>query len=205
MLSLTPQDFAGVDEATRQRRLASAGRPVLGVEVRIANEQGEAVERGEEGELLIRGEIVMAGYWKNPEATREAIDAQGWLHTGDVAWQDDEGFVTISGRIKDMIITGGFNVYPREVERVIESHAAVREVAVIGVPHAVWGESVAAFVAPKAGMSLSPEAVAELCRAHIASYKKPQVVEIVDDLPKNFQGKILKRVLLEQYLQRANA
>ena len=205
VLSLTPQDFAGVDDATRQRRLASAGRPVLGVEVRIANEQGEAAPRGEEGELLIRGEIVMAGYWKNPEATREAIDEHGWLHTGDVAWQDDDGFITISGRIKDMIITGGFNVYPREVERVIESHAAVREVAVIGVPHAVWGESVAAFVAPKAGMSLSPGAIAELCRAHIASYKKPQVVEIVDDLPKNFQGKILKRVLLEQYLKRADA
>jgi acyl-CoA synthetase (AMP-forming)/AMP-acid ligase II len=205
VLSLIPQDLAGVDmdETTRQHRLASAGRPVLGVEVRIANEQGEAMPCGAEGELLIRGEIVMKGYWKNPEATREVLDAEGWLHTGDMAWQDEHGFITISGRKKEMIISGGFNVYPREVERVIETHAGVQEVAVIGVPDAMWGESVVAFVVPRPGMALTPEAIVDLCKAHIASYKKPQVVDIVDDLPKNFQGKILKRVLLEQYLQRA--
>lgn len=201
VLSLTSQDLAGVDEAVRQHRLASAGRPALGVEVRIANEQGEAVTRGEEGELLIRGEIVMPGYWKNPEATREVLDDRGWLHTGDMARQDKDGFITISGRKKDMIISGGFNVYPREVERVIEMHAGVQEVAVVGVPDAVWGESVAAFVVPRPGMTLTPEAIVEVCRSHIASYKKPQVVEIVGDLPKNFQGKILKRVLLEQFIQ----
>jgi long-chain acyl-CoA synthetase len=207
VLSLTPQDLSGVDvdETTRQHRLASAGRPVLGVEVRIANEQGETVARGEEGELLIRGEIVMKGYWKNPEATREVLDEQGWLHTGDMAWQDSDGFITISGRKKEMIISGGFNVYPREVERVIEMHAGVQEVAVVGVPDAVWGESVAAFVVPRPGMALTLEAIIDLCRAHIASYKKPQVVEMVDELPKNFQGKILKRVLLEQYRQRAGS
>jgi acyl-CoA synthetase (AMP-forming)/AMP-acid ligase II len=175
------------------------------VEVRIANEQGGAVARGEEGELLIRGEIVMQGYWKNPEATREVLDARGWLHTGDMAWQDGEGFITISGRKKDMIISGGFNVYPREVERIIEMHAGVQEVAVVGVPDAVWGESVAAFVVPRSGVALTPEAIIDLCKVHIASYKKPQVVEIVDDLPKNFQGKILKRTLLEQYQQRAKS
>ena len=208
VLSLTPQDLTGpgVDDQTRQRRLASAGRPVLGVEVRIANEQGKAVARGEEGELLIRGEIVMKGYWKNPEATREVLDAEGWLHTGDMARQDADGFITISGRKKEMIISGGFNVYPREVERVIETHAGVQEVAVVGVPDAVWGESVAAFVVSKPGIVLTSEAIVDLCRSHIASYKKPQIVEIVDELPKNFQGKILKRVLLEQYLrQRAGA
>ena len=201
VLSLTPQDLAGIDEAVRQHRLASAGRPALGVEVRIANEQGEAVPRGEEGELLIRGEVVMRGYWKNPEATREVLDDQGWLHTGDMAWQDADGYITISGRKKDMIISGGFNVYPREVERVIEMHAGVQEVAVVGVPDAVWGESVAAFVVPRPGMTLTPEVIVDACRPHIASYKKPQVVEIVDELPKNFQGKILKRVLLEQFVQ----
>lgn len=205
VLSLTPQDLAGVDETTRLKRLASAGRPALGVEVRIADAQGGAVTRGEEGELLIRGEIVMAGYWKNPEATREAIDAEGWLHAGDVARQDDDGFITIAGRIKDMIISGGFNIYPREVERVIETHTGVQEVAVVGVPDAVWGESVAAFVVPRPGAGLSSEAIVELCKTHIASYKKPQVVEIVDELPKNFQGKVLKRVLLEQYQQRARS
>jgi acyl-CoA synthetase (AMP-forming)/AMP-acid ligase II len=205
VLSLTPQDLVGVDDTIRQHRLASAGRPALGVEVRIANEQGGAVVRGEEGELLIRGEIVMQGYWKNPEATREVLDARGWLHTGDMAWQDGEGFITISGRKKDMIISGGFNVYPREVERIIEMHAGVQEVAVVGVPDAVWGESVAAFVVPRSGVALTPEAIIDLCKVHIASYKKPQVVEIVDDLPKNFQGKILKRTLLEQYQQRAKS
>lgn len=202
VLSLTPQDLTGVDDATRQRRLASAGRPVLGVEVRIANAQGEAVARGEEGELLIRGEIVMQGYWKNPEATREVLDARGWLHTGDVARQDADGFITIAGRRTDMIISGGFNVYPREVERVIETHAGVQEVAVVGVPDAIWGESVAAFVVPRSGARLTAEAIIDLCKARIASYKKPQVVEMVDDLPKNFQGKVLKRVLVEQYRQR---
>ncbi len=205
VLSLTPQDLVGVDDATRQQRLASAGRPALGVEVRIANASGEAVSRHEEGELLIRGEIVMAGYWKNPEATREVIDREGWLHTGDLARQDDDGFITIVGRIKDMIISGGFNVYPREVERVIETHAGVQEVAVVGVPDATWGESVAAFVVPRHGAELTPDAIIDLCKVHIASYKKPQVVEIVDELPKNFQGKILKRVLLEQYQQRARS
>ncbi len=205
VLSLTSQDLAGVDEETRQHRLASAGRPALGVEVRLANELGEAVVRGEEGELLIRGEIVMRGYWKNPEATQEVLDAEGWLHTGDMARQDGDGFITISGRKKDMIISGGFNIYPREVERVIETHTGVQEVAVVGVPNAMWGESVAAFVVPRPGVALTPEAVVDLCRSHIASYKKPQVVEMVDELPKNFQGKILKRVLLEQYLQRAGS
>ena len=159
--------------------------------------------RGEEGELLIRGEIVMKGYWKNPEARQEVLDAQGWLHTGDMAWQDGEGFITISGRKQEMIISGGFNVYPREVERIIEMHAGVQEVAVVGVPDAVWGESVAAFVVPRPGVALTPETIIALCKAHIASYKKPQVVKMVDELPKNFQGKILKQVLLEQYQQRA--
>jgi acyl-CoA synthetase (AMP-forming)/AMP-acid ligase II len=205
VLSLTPQDLVGVDATTRQHRLASAGRPALGVEVRIANDLGEAVSRGEEGELLIRGEIVMKGYWKNPEATREVLDDNGWLHTGDMARQDSDGFITISGRKKDMIISGGFNIYPREVERVIEMHEGVQEVAVVGLPDAVWGESVAAFVVPRAGRALTPETIVEVCRAHIASYKKPQVVQIVDELPKNFQGKILKRVLLEQYQQRAGS
>ncbi len=201
VLSLTPQDLCGVDAAVRQHRLASAGRPVLGVEVRLANERGEVVPQGEEGELLIRGEIVMRGYWNNPEATREVLDADGWLHTGDMAWQDADGFMTISGRKKEMIISGGFNIYPREIERVIETYAEVQEVAVIGVPDAMWGESVVAFVVPRPGSALTPEAIVDLCKAHIASYKKPQVVEIVDELPKNFQGKILKRVLLEQYVQ----
>jgi long-chain acyl-CoA synthetase len=183
------------------QRLASPGRPALGVEVRIADDHGIAVAPGTEGELLIRGEIVMPGYWKDPDATREALDAAGWLHTGDVARQDGEGYVYIVGRKKDMIISGGFNIYPREVELVIERHPGVQEVAVIGVPDTIWGEAIKAVVVPRAGTTLTAEEIIALCTQHIASYKKPRSVDIVADLPKNFQGKILKRELRERYWQ----
>ncbi len=181
--------------------LASAGRPALGVEVRLVNDNGTDVIPHEEGELFIRGEIVMQGYWQDPEATNEVRDAEGWLHTGDVARQDEDGYVYIVGRQKDMIISGGFNIYPREVGHVIESHPGVQEVAVIGVPDAIWGEAVKAVVVPRPGVTIAPEEIVALCTQHMASYKKPKSVDIVDDLPKNFQGKTLKRVLRDRYWQ----
>jgi acyl-CoA synthetase (AMP-forming)/AMP-acid ligase II len=201
VLCMTPQDLALADEAKRQRRLASAGRPALGVEVRLINDDGADVSPNEAGELCVRGEIVMPGYWQDPEATREVLDAEGWLHTGDVARQDEDGFVYIVGRKKDMIISGGFNIDPAEVERVIEGHPGVQEVAVIGVPDAIWGEAVKAVVVPRPGATIVPEDIMALCTQHIASYKKPRSVDIVDELPKNFQGKILKRALRERYWQ----
>jgi long-chain acyl-CoA synthetase len=174
----------------------------LGVEVRLVNDCGADVTVNEEGELCIRGEIVMPGYWQDPEATREVLDAEGWLHTGDVARQDEDGFVYIVGRKKDMIISGGFNIYPVEVERVIEGHPGVQEVAVIGVPDAIWGEAVKAVVVPRPGVTIATEDIIALCTRHMASYKKPRSVDIVvEELPKNFQGKILKRELRDRYWQ----
>lgn len=201
VLYLSPDDLPMDNEAVLQKRLASAGKPALGVEVRLVNAQGETVPPGEEGELWIRGDIVMAGYWHDPNATREVLDLQGWLHTGDVARQDADGFITIVGRQKDMIISGGFNIYPREVERVIETHPGVQEVAVIGVPDAIWGEAVKAVLVPRPGFQVTAEDIIALCSQHIASYKKPRTVDIVSELPKNFQGKILKRELREMYWQ----
>jgi long-chain acyl-CoA synthetase len=195
VLSLLPADLENASADKRRRRLASAGRPALGIEVRIVDEQGREVARGQEGELVIRGEIVMKGYWNDPQATQEVIDTQGWLHTGDVAQQDEDGFFYIVGRKKDMIISGGFNIYPREVEQVIESHPGVLEVAVIGVPDDIWGEAVKALVVPKPGTVISEDDIMQICQQHIASYKKPRAVDIVDHLPKNFQGKIMKRLL----------
>jgi acyl-CoA synthetase (AMP-forming)/AMP-acid ligase II len=201
VLSLTPADLVRDDGTMQLQRLASAGRPVNGVEVRLVDDNGRDTAPDEAGELLIRGDIVMPGYWKDPQATREVLDADGWLHTGDIARRDAAGYVYIVDRKKDMIISGGFNVYPREVECVIESHASVQEVAVIGVPDDVWGEVVTAVVVPRLGARLVAEEVIALCRAHIASYKSPKAVHFVDDLPKSFQGKILKRVLRERYGQ----
>jgi long-chain acyl-CoA synthetase len=202
VLCMSPQDLVPADEAKRQRRLAAAGRPALGVEVRLVNDCGADITVNEEGELCIRGEIVMPGYWQDPEATREVLDAEGWLHTGDVARQDEDGFVYIVGRKKDMIISGGFNIYPVEVERVIEGHPGVQEVAVIGVPDAIWGEAVKAVVVPRPGVTIATEDIIALCTRHMASYKKPRSVDIVvEELPKNFQGKILKRELRDRYWQ----
>jgi acyl-CoA synthetase (AMP-forming)/AMP-acid ligase II len=201
VLYLSPDDLPLDDAATLERRLASAGRPALGVEVRLADEGGREVPTGEEGELWIRGDIVMKGYWHDPEATREVLDTAGWLHTGDVARRDGDGFVTIVGREKEMIISGGFNIYPREVEQVIEGHPAVQEVAVIGVPDPVWGESVKAVVVARPGFSVTAEEIIALCSQQIASYKKPRSVDLVSELPKNFQGKVMKRELRDTYWQ----
>jgi acyl-CoA synthetase (AMP-forming)/AMP-acid ligase II len=201
VLYLSPDDLPLDDEATLQSRLASAGKPALGVEVRLVDEQGADVAVGEEGELWIRGDIVMQGYLNDAEATREVLDGAGWLHTGDVARQDGDGFVSIVGREKEMIISGGFNIYPREVEQVIESHPGVQEVAVIGIPDPVWGETVKAFLVPRPGAYVTAEEIIELCTRSIASYKKPRSVDIVSELPKNFQGKVLKRELRETYWQ----
>jgi acyl-CoA synthetase (AMP-forming)/AMP-acid ligase II len=201
VLSLTPDDLMTDGGRLKTRRLAAAGKPALGVEIRIVDQQGVDVAVGTEGELIIRGDIVMKGYWKDAAATQAAIDREGWLHTGDIARQDQEGYIYIVGRQTDMIISGGFNIYPREVERVIERHDHVQEVAVIGVPHDIWGEAVVAFVVPRPHTRVTADDIIDLCQSHIASYKKPRAVHIVDDLPKNFQGKILKRVLRDQYGQ----
>jgi acyl-CoA synthetase (AMP-forming)/AMP-acid ligase II len=136
----------------------------------------------------------MKGYWKNKKETSKIL-RKGWLHTGDLATVDEEGFITIMDRKKDMIISGGFNIYPKEIENLIYTHFEVKEVAVVGVPDDTWGESAKAYIVPREGHSIDPEDVIALCRDRLAGYKKPKFIEIVQDLPKNAVGKILKNQL----------
>ena len=187
-------------EGTPQQmgRLASAGMQRTDVEVTIFNEEDKELPPGQVGEIVTRSDLVMKGYWRNPEATSETL-RNGWLHTGDVGYMDDQGYLFIMDRSKDMIISGGENLYPREIEEVIIKHPAVREVAVIGVPDPKWGEAVKAVVSLVPGGFVTEEEVIAFCKEYIASYKKPQSVDFVDELPKNNYGKILKRELRERY------
>ncbi|OGP52138.1 MAG: hypothetical protein A2Y79_12645 [Deltaproteobacteria bacterium RBG_13_43_22] len=197
---LGPEDHI-IDGTEKEcRRLASAGKPALGVAVKIANEEGFEIKPGETGEILIQTNQLMKEYWKNPEATAEAFRG-GWFHTGDMGTIDQDGFIYIMDRKHDMIISGGFNIYPREVEDAIMTHSQVAEAAVVGVPDEIWGESVKAFVVAKPGASVSEEEVIQICKKRLASYKKPRSVEFVPDLPKNAYGKILRKVLKEPYWQ----
>jgi acyl-CoA synthetase (AMP-forming)/AMP-acid ligase II len=183
-----------------EQRLASAGIPRTDVEVRIVDDDDHEVTVGEIGEIVARGSVVMAGYWKRPGETAVSLRG-GWLHTGDIGMMDAQGYLYLLDRMKDMIISGGNNIYPREIEEVLLKHPAIYEVAVIGVPDPLWGESVKAMIALRPGMSVTEEEVNDLCRQHLASYKKPRTVEFVPELPKNAYGKILKRELREQYWQ----
>ena len=169
----------------------TSGRVVEGVEVRVVS-AGRPVPAGEPGEVLVRGYNVMRGYWEDPSATAAAVDADGWLHTGDVGVMDEHGNVTITDRLKDMYVVGGFNAYPAEVEQVLVRHAAVAEAAVIGVPDARLGEVGKAFVVPRAGAAPDPEELVAWCRERLAGYKVPRTVALVDSLPRNATGKVAK-------------
>jgi acyl-CoA synthetase (AMP-forming)/AMP-acid ligase II len=182
----------------RMNRLSSAGFPRTDVEVGIFDSDGKELPPGETGEIVTRSDLVMKGYWRNPEATNEALK-NGWLHTGDMGYMDEKGYLFIMDRSKDMIISGGENIYPREIEEVLIRHKAVREVAVIGIPDAKWGEAIKAVVALHPGASVTEEELISFCLHHIARYKKPKSVDFVDVLPKNNYGKILKRDLRAGY------
>jgi fatty-acyl-CoA synthase len=176
-----------------ERRVGSVGRVGPHVEVKVVDPtSGLVVSRGERGELCTRGYSVMLGYWEQPDQTAEAIDAAGWMHTGDLATMDDDGYVNIVGRIKDMIIRGGENVYPREVEEFLYTHPAVADVQVIGVPDERYGEVVCAWIVPRAGEELTEDEVREFCAGKIARYKIPQLVRFVDSFPMTVTGKIQK-------------
>jgi long-chain acyl-CoA synthetase len=176
-----------------ERKPGSIGVPVPTVEVRLADDQGHDVPEGEIGEIALRGPVVMTGYWGRPDATADAIDDDGWFKTGDLARRDEDGYYFIVDRKKEMIIRGGFNIYPREIEEVIYEHPAVREAAVIGVPHADLGEEVAAAISLKPGAEATPEELRDFVKQRVAAYKYPRLVWILDDLPKGPTGKILKR------------
>ena len=187
-----------------QSVLASCGQPCIGVHVRIIDEAGRDVEAGEIGEIIVNSRRTMAEYWRKPEDTREAI-RNGWLYTGDLGSYDDRGFIYIADRKTDMIITGGENVYPKEVENVLYRHPAVQEVAVIGIPDPYWVESVHALVVLRANAKATEENIIDFCRGQIAHYKAPQSVEFVEALPKNPQGKILKREIRPKYWEKADS
>jgi acyl-CoA synthetase (AMP-forming)/AMP-acid ligase II len=196
--TLSKAEHLAGDDPVKQRRLASAGRETTGVRVRVVDDDDGDVPPGTPGEIVVRGDLVMKGYWNQPEATAETL-RNGWLHTGDVGHLDEDGYLYITDRKKDMIISGGANIYPRELEEVICTHAAVHEVAVIGVPDEKWGESVKAMVVLRPGLRATEAELIEHCRDNLASYKKPSSVEFLAELPKNAYGKVLKRDLRERY------
>jgi long-chain acyl-CoA synthetase len=181
-------------EAGRDDRLVSAGVPQSVVQVRIAGADDRPLAAGEAGEILARGEPVMPGYWRNPEASAQALRG-GWLHTGDVGSLDADGYLTLRDRSKDVIISGGSNIYPREIEEVLLQHADVQEVSAVGAPDPDWGEKVVAFVVAKPGATPSPDELDRLCLANIARFKRPKEYRFVDQLPKNNYGKVLKTEL----------
>ncbi len=181
------------------RKAGAGGKYVVNMESRIANDKGETITEPEVvGELCVKGDTVMKGYYKNPEATAETI-RDGWVYAGDLAVMDEEGYITLVDRKKDMIITGGENVYSKEVEDAIYENPKVQEAAIIGIPHTTWGETVMAVVAPKQGETLELDELKEFLKVRIAEYKIPRHLEIMTTLPKNVSGKILKYKLREQF------
>ena len=180
----------------RPRKIGSIGVALRGQEIKIVDDQDHEVPVGQIGEIAIRGPNVMQGYYRNEEATRMTL-RNGWLHTGDLGRVDDEGYFSITGRKKEMIIRGGENIYPREVEEVLYRHPAVQEAAVVGLPDPIWGEEVAAFLILRTGYKCSPEEVITYCKEHLANYKCPRIVQYVDSFPKTAMGKIQKNRLVE--------
>lgn len=189
--------FLGPDKCLD--KLGSAGLPPVLTDVRIVDGNNQPVAANERGEICIKGPNIMKGYWNRPEATAAAIDAEGWFHSGDVGYLDDDGYLFICDRVKDMVISGGENVYPAEVESVLFTHEAISEVAVIGLPDDKWGEAVTAVVALNAGHSLTLEQLRDFAREKLAKYKLPLRLHVVDALPRNPAGKVLKFQLREQF------
>jgi long-chain acyl-CoA synthetase len=186
---------ASFNHPDRERRPGSIGTPIRGVQMRVVDEHGRDVAQGDVGEIVIRGYNVMKGYWRRPEETTAAI-RDGWFHSGDIGRVDEDGYFAIVDRKKDLIIRGGYNVYPREVEEVLYEHPAVAEAAVIGVPHPALGEEVAAAVAIMPGATATPQELRDHVKSQVAAYKYPRRVWIVDALPKGPTGKILKREIV---------
>ncbi len=178
--------------------LLSAGRAAVGTKIKIIDEHGQEVPRGTIGEVAVRGPQLMTGYWNLPDATATSL-VDGWMHTGDAAYMDDEGFIYIQDRIKDMVVSGGENVYPSEVESALFEHEAVVDAAVIGVPSEKWGEEVLAFLQLKPGASVTADEIIEFCRDRLAGYKIPRRIETIDTIPRNASGKVLKKDLREPY------
>lgn len=183
-----------------RKRLDSCGRIGVFVDVKIVDDESQEMPHGEVGEIIAKGSLVMQGYWNNEKATKETL-RDGWLYTGDLGWRDEFGFVHIVDRKKDVIISGGVNIYPREVEEVLNLHKGVKETCVIGTPDDKWGECVVAYVVPNGKEEVTVEQLIALCKENLASFKKPKEVFIVDELPKSSYGKILKREMKTQHVE----
>jgi len=202
--TLGPEDhiLEGSEEekAKKLKRLTSSiGKPLPDVEIKIVDEDGKALPSLGVGEILARGPRVMAGYWKDDEKTSQVMTPDGWLRTSDMGWMDEDGYIYLSGRADDMIIRGGENISPEEVEEVLHSHPKVEEAAVIGVPDVEWGQEPRAVVVLKRGESATPEEMMEYCRSRLAGFKRPRSVLFIDGLPRNPMGKVLRKKLREEY------
>jgi fatty-acyl-CoA synthase len=200
MTETSPVSFQSSTSEPLDRRVGTVGRIHPHLEVKIVDREGRIVPPGMPGELCTRGYSVMQGYWDDPERTAEAIDAAGWMHTGDLATLDAEGYCNIVGRIKDMVIRGGENVYPREIEEFLYRHPAIQDVQVIGVPDPKYGEELCAWVRLKPGQTLTTEALRAFCQGQIAHYKIPRYVKIVDVFPMTVTGKIQKYLMRQQMI-----
>jgi long-chain acyl-CoA synthetase len=183
-----------ISRADMPRKQGSSGVPLPGVELRIVDAEDKELPPYEQGEITVKGPNVMKGYYKNPEETKEALRG-GWLHTGDIGYVDEEGSLYVTDRKKDMIIKGGYNIYPSEIEKYILEHPVVREVGVVGVPHEKYGEDVFAFAVLKDGKKISERELIDYIQSRISKFKAPSRIEFVDDLPKNLVGKIQKQEL----------
>jgi fatty-acyl-CoA synthase len=198
MTETSPVSFQTLPDDSLERRVGTVGRVHPHVQVKIIGPDGRVVPRGVAGELVTRGYSVMRGYWDEPERTRDVLDAAGWMHTGDLGVIDDEGYCNIVGRVKDMIIRGGENISPREIEEFLYRHPAVLDVAVVGVPDPKFGEAVCACIRLRDGMSAAEEEIREFCRDQIAHFKVPRYVRFVDSFPLTISGKVQKFLIREQ-------
>jgi fatty-acyl-CoA synthase len=192
MTETSPVSFQTSADDPVERRVSTVGRVQPHLEVKVVDADGATVPRGQPGELCTRGYSVMLGYWNDAERTAEAIDSDGWMHTGDIATIDDEGYGNIVGRIKDMVIRGGENIYPREIEEFLFRHPKIEDVAVVGVPDVKYGEELCAWIRLRAGENATPEEIIGFCRGQIAHYKAPRYVRFVDAFPMTVTGKIQK-------------
>jgi fatty-acyl-CoA synthase len=198
MTETSPVSFQSSTDDPLDRRVSTVGRIQPHVEVKVVDAEGRIVARGTPGELLTRGYSVMLGYWNDPERTAEAIDAAGWMHTGDMATIDVEGYCNIVGRIKDMIIRGGENIYPREVEEYLFRHPKVQDVQVVGLPDRKYGEELCAWIVLREGQKATEDDIRNFCNGQIAHYKIPKYIRFVDEFPMTVTGKVQKYLIRQK-------
>jgi fatty-acyl-CoA synthase len=204
MTETSPVSFQTAIDDPLEKRVSTIGRVQPHLEVKVIDAEGRINSRGVPGELCTRGYSVMLGYWDEPERTAEAIDCEGWMHTGDLGTFDEEGYGNIVGRIKDMVIRGGENLYPREIEEFLYGHPKVADVQVVGVPDRQMGEELCAWIRLTAGETCSEEEIRAFCQGRIAHYKIPRYVRFVEEFPLTVSGKVQKFLIREQMIKELN-